>query len=243
MTATPGYRPLEWTDDFADRYWRWQSHFPEQYFTRQFGDRIAARLQPLLRGRRNILDYGSGVGYLVAPLARLGHAITAADHSEAAVAATIERNAGVDNFTGAGTPQALVAAGRRFDAIVSIEVIEHLSDGHLKDFFGAFGELLAPDGIAIITTPNAEDLHAAEIYCPCCEHVFHRWQHLRSWSEASLAAAVEANGLSVIRTFTTDFARLPALRDPVGGAKRVIKRLLGRPEKHPNLVCIAQLKR
>jgi 2-polyprenyl-3-methyl-5-hydroxy-6-metoxy-1,4-benzoquinol methylase len=242
MTATPDYRPLEWTDDRADGYWRWQSRFPEQYFTRQFGDRIAARLRPLLRGRRNVLDYGCGVGYLVAPLARLGHAITAADHSEAAVAATVERNAGVANFTGASTPQALIAAGRRFDAIVSIEVIEHLSDDYLRDFFLAFGALLAPDGIAIITTPNEEDLHAAETYCPCCEQVFHRWQHVRSWSAGSLTAAVTANDLAVVRIFTTDFARRPTLCDPVGGARRVVKRLLRRPEKNPHLVCIARLK-
>ena len=50
MTFTPGYRPLEWSNDLAGRYWRWQAHFPEQYFTRQFGDRIAARLQKLLYG-------------------------------------------------------------------------------------------------------------------------------------------------------------------------------------------------
>lgn len=240
MTVTPGYRPLEWTDELAGRYWRWQAHFPEQYFTRQFGDRIAARLQKLLHGRRSVLDYGSGVGYLVAPLAGLGLDITATDHSEAAVAATNERNAGVANFAGASTPQALIAAGRRFDAIVSIEVIEHLSDGDLRDFFASFTKLLAPDGIAIITTPNEEDLRAAETYCPCCEHVFHRWQHLRSWSAQSLAAAVEANGLAAVETFTTDFVRRKF--DPLGGAKRLVKRLIGRTAKQPNLVCVARLK-
>jgi 2-polyprenyl-3-methyl-5-hydroxy-6-metoxy-1,4-benzoquinol methylase len=240
VTFTPGYRPLEWTDDLAGRYWRWQAHFPEQYFTRQFGDRIAARLQKLLRGRRSVLDYGSGVGYLVAPLAKLGHDVTAADHSEAAVAATNERNAGVANFTGASTPQALIAAGRRFDAIVSIEVIEHLSDGDLHDFFASFTKLLAPDGIAVITTPNEEDLRAAETYCPCCEHVFHRWQHLRSWSATSLAAAVEVNGLAVVETFATDFVRRKF--DLYGDAKKFVKRLIGRAPKQPNLVCVVRLK-
>lgn len=239
MTITPGYDPLEWTDEFAGRYWRWQSHFPEQYFTRNFGDRIARNLKPLLAGRRSVLDYGCGVGYLVAPLAAQGLEITAADHSTAAVAATNARNAGVANFSGASTPQMLIATGRRFDAIVSIEVIEHLSDIHLREFFAAFGKLLAPGGIAIITTPNEEVLHASETYCPCCDHVFHRWQHLRSWSASSLTEAVEVNGLAVTRTFVTDFARRP-LYDPIGSAKRLVKHLIGRPVKDPHLVCIAR---
>ncbi len=240
-TATPGYKPLEWTDELVDRYWRWQSHFPENYFTRQFGDRIARLLKPLLAGRRSVLDYGCGVGYLVAPLAALGHVVTAADYSEAAVAATNARNAGIANFTGASTPQALIAAGRRFDAIVSVEVIEHLSETHLGDFFATVGKLLAPGGIVVITTPHEEDLHVAETYCPCCDHVFHRWQHLRSLSASTLSTAVERHGLTVTRCFTTDFSRRP-LRSPLGSVKRLIKRLIGRPEKKPHLVCVARIK-
>jgi 2-polyprenyl-3-methyl-5-hydroxy-6-metoxy-1,4-benzoquinol methylase len=241
MSATPGYRALVWDDERAQRYWRWQANFPEQYFTRQFGDRIARALAPLLAGKRELLDYGSGVGYLVAPLAAQGFAVTATDHSEAAVAATTERNAGVAGFEGATTPDRLLGAGRRFDAIISIEVIEHLSEDHLAGYFDAFRRLLKPDGLAIITTPNDEDLRASETYCPCCDQVFHRWQHLRSFSAASLAATVAANGLRVGRTLTTDFARLPAWRDPLGSAKRLAKRALGRVVKEPHLVCIVEL--
>ncbi len=241
MTVTPGYKPLEWTDELVGRFWRWQSHFPENYFTRQFGGGIVRRLRPLLAGRRRVLDYGCGIGYLVAPLAALGCEVTATDYSEAAVAATNARNAGIANFAGASTPQALIAAGNRFDAIVSIEVIEHLSEQHLAAFFAAFGKLLAPGGIAIITTPNEENLRASETYCPCCEHVFHRWQHLRSWSARSLGETVAANGLVVTRCFTTDFARRP-LRDLFGSAKRLVKRLIGRKLHDPHLVCIARLR-
>jgi len=240
MTATPGYRPLDWNDDLAGRYWRWQSHFPEQYFTRNFGRLIARRLRPLLQGRRRILDFGCGVGYLVPHLAALGVEVTAADHSEAALAATNARNAGIAGFAGAASPETLVASGRRFDAIVSIEVIEHLSDEYLEAFFKSFHALLAPGGIAIITTPNDEDLHASETYCPHCDQVFHRWQHLRSWTAESLAAAVSAHGFTLIRTFTTNFARRP-LHDPIGEVKRLAKQILGRQIKEPHLVCVARL--
>jgi hypothetical protein len=70
--------------------------------------------------------------------------------------------------------------------------------------------------------------------------VFHRWQHLRSWSRRSLSETVTAHGLIVIRCFATDFARRP-LRDPVHGAKRLVKRLIGRAVHDPHLVCVARL--
>jgi 2-polyprenyl-3-methyl-5-hydroxy-6-metoxy-1,4-benzoquinol methylase len=241
VTVTPGYHPLIWDDALAGRYWRWQSHFPEQYFTRNFGGLIARRLRPLLQGRRKVLDYGSGVGYFVPHLAALGLEVAAADHSEAAVAATNARNAGIAGFVGAASPEALVAGGRSFDAIVSIEVIEHLSDEYLTGFFASLRKLVAPDGIVIITTPNDEDLHASETYCPHCEQVFHRWQHLRSWTAESLAAAVSANGFAVSRVFTTNFA-YRRLRDPIGDVKRIAKRLLGRTVKEPHLVCVARVR-
>jgi 2-polyprenyl-3-methyl-5-hydroxy-6-metoxy-1,4-benzoquinol methylase len=240
--TTPGYRPLEWNDALVDRFWRWEANFPEHYFTRQFGAQIAQRLQPILHGRRKVLDYGCGVGYLVRHLVALGHEVTATDHSEAGVEATNALNHDLADFSGAVLPDALISSGRRFDAIVSIEVVEHLSDSHLAQFFATLRQLLAPGGIAIITTPNDEDLRAAETYCPCCEHVFHRWQHLRSWTASSLTAAIEGYGLVATASFTTNFAYRP-LRDPVGCAKRIAKRLLGREIKEPHLVCIARAHR
>jgi 2-polyprenyl-3-methyl-5-hydroxy-6-metoxy-1,4-benzoquinol methylase len=235
------YRPLEWTDESVGRFWRWQAQYPQTYFTFNFGDRIVRRLRRYLAGRQSILDYGCGGGFLVPHLARLGGEVTATDYSAAAVEATNTRNATIARFKGACSPAILAASGRRFEAILAVEVIEHLSEEHLGGFFDAFRQLLTPDGIVVITTPNEEKLQNAEIYCPCCDQIFHRWQHLRSWSVASLKAAVEANGLAAIETFTTDFSWRP-LREPVTLAKRIVKRLIGWPIDEPHLVCVARLK-
>jgi 2-polyprenyl-3-methyl-5-hydroxy-6-metoxy-1,4-benzoquinol methylase len=223
------YRALEWTDETVGRFWRWQAQYPQTYFTYQFGDRIVRRLRRHLAGRRSILDYGCGGGFLVAHLARLGGEVTATDHSAAAIDATNARNDAVAGFK-----------GRRFDAIMAVEVIEHLSHEHLAGFFAAFRQLLAPNGIVVITTPNEERLENAETYCPHCDHVFHRWQHVRSWSAASLRATVEANGLAVVETFVTDFSWRP-WHDPIALAKRIVKRLIGRTIDNPHLVCVARL--
>ncbi|HZS83299.1 MAG TPA: methyltransferase domain-containing protein [Stellaceae bacterium] len=239
MTEPQPYPAMQWTDALAARYWRWQAQFPDQYFTHRFGALIARQLRPWLKGRRSVLDYGCGLGFLEPHLAALGMEVSATDISPEAVAAANARNHGIAGFRGAVLLDELLAAERRYDAVISIEVIEHLADEHLDGFLDALRRLLAPGGVAIITTPHEEDLRAAEIYCPACNHVFHRWQHLRSWSGPSLTAALAARGLAVERVFATDFARAP-WRQPGGAVKRMAKRLLGRAPAAPHLVCIAR---
>jgi SAM-dependent methyltransferase len=65
--------------------------------------------------------------------------------------------------------------------------------------------MLKPEGVAIITTPNREELEKSQIFCPQCQSVFHRWQHVRSWDASSLSSAAWAHGLDVVETVETDF--------------------------------------
>jgi 2-polyprenyl-3-methyl-5-hydroxy-6-metoxy-1,4-benzoquinol methylase len=230
---------LVWTPEMVSRFWRWQLSHPEHYFTRRFGDLIARDLAPRLAAARTVLDLGCGPGFLIPHLAALGKEVTATDHSAAAVEAANARFSGLAGFRGAVPAPELLAEGRRFDAVVSIEVIEHLDDAQLADFLRGLPALLVPGGTAIVTTPNAEDLSAAESYCPCCDRVFHTWQHMRSWTAAGLAQAIRSGGLDVIESYTTDFSRT-AWRDPIVALKRIVKRMLGRPDKLPHLVCVAR---
>jgi hypothetical protein len=48
------------------------------------------------------------------------------------------------------------------------------------------GEMLGPKGRLFITTPNDEDLDKDQIYCPQCDFIHHRWQHVRKWNSYSL---------------------------------------------------------
>lgn len=232
----PAYPAMEWTDERVGRYWRWQARFPEQYFTHLFGDRIAGHLRRHVGAGQRVLDLGCGMGFLCRHLADIGAEVWAADASVEAVAATNARNAGVSGFRGAATVAEMRADGRRFDRVVSVEVVEHLDDAGLAAFLDAVRALLEDDGLAVITTPNEEDLRAAETYCPTCDHVFHRWQHLRSWSAASLGAALGAHGLDVVETYATNFARRRWLA-PLAGIRRALRGGGGKPA---NLVCVAR---
>lgn len=238
--SSPKLCPLEWTDENVTRFWHWQSRFPETYFTYQFGRRIADHLRRHLAGSRTVLDYGCGPGFLIPHLARLDKEVTASDFSSDSVRAANAAFAAMDRFRGAVTMDNLLTEGTRFDAAVSIEVIEHLNDSHLESFFGNLKQLVRPGGRVIITTPNEEDLDLSMVYCPESDRVFHRWQHVRNWSATSLSTTVTAHGLSVEQTYTTDFSK-PRFGDLTGKAKRFAKRALGRVEKRPHLVCVAEI--
>lgn len=48
-----------------------------------------------------------------------------------------------------------VPAGKQFDVIVALDVIEHLSDGEIKEILERSGGLLANNGVLILRSPNA----------------------------------------------------------------------------------------
>ena len=129
--------------------------------------------------------------------------------------------------------------GLTFARIVTVEVIEHLDDDKLSSFFGTLRQLLAPDGRLILTTPNDEKLENLEVYCPSCNHTFHRYQHMRSFSAATLERTVRAAGFEPTRTFGTDFSRRP-LWHPTQLARDAARLLRGQAAARPHLVGVAK---
>jgi 2-polyprenyl-6-hydroxyphenyl methylase/3-demethylubiquinone-9 3-methyltransferase len=103
---------------------------------------------------RSALDIGCGGGLLAEPLARLGASVTAIDAAPEAIAVA-QAHAAAQGLTidyRAAPAEALAAAGERFDLLTAMEVIEHVAD--LGAFVAALAALIAPGGLAILSTPN-----------------------------------------------------------------------------------------
>jgi 2-polyprenyl-6-hydroxyphenyl methylase/3-demethylubiquinone-9 3-methyltransferase len=101
-----------------------------------------------------ILDIGCGGGLLCEPMARLGAEVVGADASETniEVAKLHAAEAGVSVDYRATTAEALADAGEKFDVVLNMEVIEHVSDIDL--FVSKCAEMVKPDGIMFVATIN-----------------------------------------------------------------------------------------
>ena len=112
----------------------------------------AAQPQPL--AGLSLLDLGCGGGLLCEPLARLGAKVTGLD----ATAESIEiarhhaEAAGLEIDYRHGSAEDLAAEGAHFDAVISLEVIEHVAD--LEAFLAAAVALTRPGGALVLSTLN-----------------------------------------------------------------------------------------
>lgn len=107
----------------------------------------------LFEGLR-ILDIGCGGGLLSEPMARLGADIVGADVGEEniSVAHVHAEAQGLEIDYRHTTAEALAAAGETFDAILNMEVVEHVSDPLV--YLKACHDLLKPGGLMICSTLN-----------------------------------------------------------------------------------------
>lgn len=106
-----------------------------------------------LTGMR-ILDIGCGGGLLCEPLARMGADIVGADASQTniEVARLHAAETGVTIDYRATTAEALAEAGETFDAVLNMEVVEHVSDVDL--FMTSCAQMVRPGGLMFIATIN-----------------------------------------------------------------------------------------
>lgn len=240
--AKKSYEELRWTPEMVNAFWDWQSQHPENYFTYNCGDGIVRTFGDRLRGNGRVLDYGCGVGYLLPHLCRHARQVYGADVSVESVEQANERVPRGSVFKGAFLVSELRAREEKFDVIFVVEVIEHLYDETLDIVLDDVRKLLSGDGVVIFTTPNNENRSQNMILCPVTGQLFHRWQHVRSWTAESLSDYLRRRGFDVVEAAATNFT----LRQPISLIRR-IKRLIrhaifGHPG-NPHLFAVASRSR
>lgn len=232
------FEPLRWTPELVKRFWDYESQFPENYFTYQYGSTILRRIRSHLPENGVICDYGCGMGFMIQHLLRAGKKTAGVDFSPESVQKVNRAFAGRDQFQGCFSPQEVFSRKEKFSAVLVLELVEHLYDPDLDELFLNLKRILTPGGRVLISTPNNERLEDSQVLCPVSGKVFHRWQHVRSWTEKTLTEFVERKGYVVRNSFTTDFT-LDYKEKKIPFFKGSIRNFL-KPKEKPHLVLVAE---
>jgi 2-polyprenyl-3-methyl-5-hydroxy-6-metoxy-1,4-benzoquinol methylase len=194
------YNPhvLEWTDEKVARFWNFRNNYKpydDTWFTQQAGDAILKMARKYIASNSNILDYGTGKGFLVQHLLDVfpKSNIYACDFTDSLAREVDAKYKSNQNFKGCLLLSQLPSnyESGLFDVVFLIETIEHLTDQYLHSTLQEIHRILKRGGTIVITTPNNEVLEKTFVHCADCGASFHHMQHVRSWSTSSLGSLMK----------------------------------------------------
>lgn len=231
---------ISWSDEKVARLWDYYSKHPpfsEAYFSKAFGDQLLRHA--LLPSRSlHVLDFGCGPGHMWDHISRLRHnwRYSALDFSPRSVEEVKRKAEGHPQFVEAMLVRRLPSEYQTasFDAVLLIEVLEHLSDTQMNATLEEVARLLTRGGQLVVSTPNQEDLGASTRFCPDCGAIFHEWQHVRSWSPQALMQVVTSYGFDLMRIRELDFRARGVVRR---FGRWIRKYILGR-NVSPHLIAV-----
>jgi 2-polyprenyl-6-hydroxyphenyl methylase/3-demethylubiquinone-9 3-methyltransferase len=157
------------------------------------------KMPPSLSGL-TVLDIGCGGGLVAEPLTRLGADVTGIDPAQETIEAakTHAQGAGLDIAYRAATAETLADEGKQFDAVLLLEVVEHVPD--VPAFLKRLAPLVKPGGVMILSTLN-RTLKAYALAIVGAEYVLrwvpvgtHQWERFVRPEE--LKSALSAAGLT-----------------------------------------------
>jgi 2-polyprenyl-6-hydroxyphenyl methylase/3-demethylubiquinone-9 3-methyltransferase len=152
----------------------------------------------------SVLDIGCGGGLVCEPLARLGASVTGIDPAAENIAAAKAHASaqGLDIAYEVATAEELASRGQSYDAVLLLEVVEHVPD--VPAFLKTVAPLVTPGGVMILSTLN-RTLKSFALAIVGAEYILrwlpvgtHQWQRFVTPEE--LASALSAAGLALTGT-------------------------------------------
>ena len=148
-----------------------------------------------------LLDVGCGGGLISEPLARMGADVTGIDASERNIrtAQVHAKQGSLDISYRSTTVEEIAATGESYDAVISLEVVEHVADVDL--FLDGCAALTADNGAIALATLNrtpksfALGIVGAEYIMRWLPRGTHKWKKFVRPSE--LARGLRRNGITV----------------------------------------------
>ena len=156
-----------------------------------------------------VLNIGVGNGNLEALISHKGAEVWSLDPSENAIR-RLRESQGVVERAKVGYSQSMPFEEGMFDVVIMTEVLEHLQQEVLLATLSEVRRVLVPDGRFIGTIPADEVLEENHVACPHCGKVFHRYGHVRAFSQESICAELsrQFQDVKIRRRYFADFSSL-----------------------------------
>lgn len=198
--------------------------------------RVAARLPDTGR----ILDIGAGWGEIIPLVTANGlREYVGLDFSAPMLEQVARKYPDVQMIHGD-----LTAVDGKFDAIMALEVCEHIVAHKVMNFYRQIAALLKDDGRLLISVPVYENLKSMTLRCPGCGNWHNRMGHVRSYTPELIVNELEIAGFLVR---DTEFIYAHFSTSLPGTAKRwladVGRRLLGMGDTKPLNIIVEATKR
>ncbi len=215
------YKRHIWTDEQIKIFWNYESRFPENYWSRNFGKDLIKKYSRYLKDAKIILDLGCGDGGLIESILQVAknnfknsaiYGVDTSDTSIKKINKTFTNHPLFSKAVLASNEIEMKKIYNKVDFIFCCEVIEHLYDKNLSKLLKSAKDLISDKGLILFTTPNNEDLTKGLICNPIDGSLFHRWQHVRTWNRDNLTKKLNQFGFKVIdinETNTWWWAKFP----------------------------------
>lgn len=192
-----------WDEEAIRFFWEARPVLERGFFTDKRVDLFSRLLRKYAPPPARVLEVGSGTGALLSRLRQEGWQSLALDVSLDLLVRV--RGRGIPGSV--GTLAAMPVRSGSVDAVVMLEVVEHLLPGHAEAGLAEAARVLRPGGVLLLSTPHDERLAHGRALCPNCGALFHALEHLQSFTVATLRLLVEARGFRTALCLPTNLRR------------------------------------
>ena len=191
--------------DYTLHYGQWHdtsdAHF--EHMAGYFADKLRPLLPPD-KGAR-LLEIGCGMGFALSGLQKLGYSrIEGMDADAGQVGLALQRSLPVKHVPVGRFDRFMAARPMAFDAVLAIDVLEHVPVPLQPRFLGAVVNVLKPGGSFVCQVPNANSGVAARLR-------YIDWTHQCSFAETSLHFLLRNAGFVDVAISEADPNRRPRL--------------------------------
>lgn len=200
---TPLPQKLQWTPQLVEHFWTGfsKTKLVEHSFAPHGGKGLIAAVAHLLPKEGRILDFGAGDGDLIEFMCQRGLHVSGYEPSQGRRQHLQDKLGKYPRFMGIVD----ISSREKFDVVMMVEVIEHILDEQLHGTLAKIARFTRAGGYLIVSTPNNEDLELGMCYDPVNNTLFHRWQHVRSFTRGSLATLLGQYGFEEVVTHELEF--------------------------------------